>query len=128
MKKHELSRYYYLKLEIKQLEDRIREIESTVVGSSRITDVPYKKNIKSDPVEKTVQLINKLKNKLTNQKSKATEELIKIEEFISSINDAEARIILTKRYIELQKWEKISLEMGMTERTIYRIHKKYVER
>ncbi len=128
MKKHELSKYYYLKLEIKELEDRIREIESTVVGSSKITGMPRRKNIKSDPVEKTVQLINKLKNKLTNQKSKATEELIKIEEFISSINDAEARLILTKRYIELQKWEKISLEMGMTERTIYRIHKKYVER
>ncbi len=128
MKKHELSRYYYLKLEIKQLEDRIKEIESTVVGSSKITGMPHKKNTKSDPVERTVQLISKLKNKLENQKIKATEELIKIEDLISSINDAEARLILTKRYIELQKWEKISLEMGMTERTIYRIHKKYVER
>ena len=128
MKKHELSRYYYLKLEIKQLEDRIKEIESTVVGSSKITGMPHKKNTKSDPVERTVQLISKLKHKLENQKNTATEELIKIEDFISSIDDIDARLILTKRYIEFKKWETISHELSICISTVYKIHRKYVER
>ena len=128
MKKHELSRYYYLKLEIRQLEDRINEIESTVVGSSRITGMPNRKNKKSDPVERTVQLISKLKNKLENQKIKATEELIKIEDFISSVDDIDARLILTKRYIEFKKWEMISQELSICISNVYKIHRKYVER
>ena len=128
MKKHELSRYYYLKLEIRQLEDRIKEIESTTVGSSKITEMPHKKNTKSDPVERTVQLISKLKDKLENQKTKATEELIKINELIFSIKDSDARLILTKRYIEFKRWEKIAYELGISISSVYRIHRKYVER
>ena len=34
---HELSKYHHIKNEIKQLEDSIRELEETVIGSSKIT-------------------------------------------------------------------------------------------
>lgn len=40
MTKKELSKYYYLSLEIKDLEDRIESINETTIGSSKITGMP----------------------------------------------------------------------------------------
>ncbi|MBB1553082.1 MAG: hypothetical protein HG453_002705 [Clostridiales bacterium] len=39
----------------------------------------------------------------------------------------EARLIFSKRYIELKSWEKIGEEMQMSKRTAQQIYKKFLE-
>ena len=127
MNRRQLSRYYYLTLEIKGLEDRIKEVSSTIVGSAKLTGMPHGSG-KSDPVNDKVELLIRLKNKLESRKNKSLKELEKIEDYISEIEDIETRLIFTKRYVELKKWDVIAKEMFMSERNVYRKHSEYLKR
>ncbi len=121
MNKKELSKYYHLAIEIQSIEEKIKMIEECSIGSSKITGMPFSGNI-SNPIQQRIELIEKYSEKLEYKKSKAIEEMIKIENYLSTIEDLETRLIFNKRYIELKKWEKIAIEMHMSEATIYRRH------
>lgn len=127
MNKRQLSKYYYLSLEIKDLENKIRVLRETTVGSPKLTGMPISHNNES-PLEKRIELILELTEKLEDRKLKAIEEMIKIENFIMTIDDIETRRIFNKRYIELKKWEKIAKEMHMGIATAYRIHRNYLKK
>lgn len=88
MTKRELSKYYYLSLEIKDLEDRIEVLNETSIGSSKITGMPIAHTNES-PIEKRVELIIRLKDKLEKRKCRALEEMDKIEQYLSTIEDIE---------------------------------------
>ena len=122
MNKKELSKYYYLTLEIKDIENKLYELRNQSSGVARMTGMPFSSKV-GNPTEKQVMLIEKYTEKLEKKKIKAMEEIIKIESYISEITDVETRLIFNKRYIELKKWEKIAVEMFMSERTIFRKHK-----
>ena len=127
MNRRQLSRYYYLTLEIKGLEDRIKEVSSTIVGSAKLTGMPHGSG-KSDPVNDKVELLIRLKNKLESRKNKSLKELEKIEDYISEIEDIEIRIIFTKRYIQFKRWDEIAKEMCMSESSVFRRHKEQLKR
>lgn len=126
MNKKELSKYYRLTIEIKNIEERIQMVKSQFISSPKLTGMPGGNNI-SNPVEKNVQLLIRLRNKLEKRKSKAIKELNKIEEYLSSIQDIDTRLIFTKRYVELKQWNRIAKEMYMSERTVYRKHSNYLK-
>ena len=119
MTKGELSRYYYLKKEIKQIEERIKEIDDTFLSANRINGMRYEKRL-SNPQEQRMILIEKYDKRLEEKKDEALKELMKIENFIDSINDPEIRMIFRYRYIELMEWNKIVMLVHMSERTVYR--------
>lgn len=125
--KKELSKYYYLSLEIKDLEERKRMLEQTSIGSAKLTGMPKAKFNNTSPTERIIELIDEIDKRLDKRKIEAMQEMIKIEKFISEIVDIETRLIFSKRYIELKGWEKIGEEMHMSKRTAQRIHKKFLE-
>ena len=125
--KKELSRYYYLSLEIKDLEERKKMLEQTSIGSAKLSGMPKAKYNNTSPTERIIELIDEIDKRLNNRKVEAMQEMIKIEKFISEIDDIETRLIFSKRYIELKGWEKIGEEMHMSKRTAQRIHKKFLE-
>ena len=122
MTKEELSSYYYLKKEIKQIEERIKEIDDTFLSANRINGMRYEKRL-SNPQEQRMILIEKYDKRLEKKKDEALKELMKIEDFIDSINDPEIRMIFRYRYIELMEWNKIAMLVNMSERTVYRKHR-----
>ena len=122
MTKEELSRYYYLKKEIKQIEERIKEIDDTFLSANRINGMRYEKRL-SNPQEQRMILIEKYDKRLEEKKDEALKELMKIEDFIDSINDPEIRMIFRYRYIELMEWNKIVMLVHMSERTVFRKHR-----
>ena len=126
MTKKELSRYYFLSLEVKYLEQRIKLLHETAVGASNLTGMPKATNVES-PVERRTELILKLEKKLEKRKNQATEEMCRIEEYISTIEDIEIRLILSRRYIDHLSWEKIAVESHMSERNVQRIHSKFIK-
>lgn len=122
MTKEELSKYYYLKKEIKQIEERIKEIDDTFLSANRINGMRYEKRL-SNPQEQRMILIEKYDKRLEEKKDEALKELMKIEDFIDSINDPEIRMIFRYRYIELMEWNKIVMLVHMSERTVFRKHR-----
>jgi len=122
MTKEELSSYYYLKKEIIQIEERIKEIDDTFLSANRINGMRYEKRL-SNPQEQRMILIEKYDKRLEEKKDEALKELMKIENFIDSINDPEIRMIFRYRYIELMEWNKIVMLVHMSERTVYRKHR-----
>lgn len=126
MTKKELSKYYYLSLEINDLEDRIKNLYETSVGSSKITGMPVAHSNDS-PIEKRVELIVRLTDKLKKRQKQALEEMEKIEKYISTIDDIEIRLIFSKRYLDFKDWVKIADEMFMSERSVYRKHSNWLK-
>ena len=122
MTKEELSSYYYLKKEIKQIEERIKEIDDTFLSANRINGMRYEKRL-SNPQEQRMILIEKYDKRLEEKKDEALKELMKIEDFIDSINEPEIRMIFRYRYIELIEWNKIATLVHMSERTVFRKHR-----
>lgn len=123
MTKGQLSKYYYLSLEIKEIEEKIQSIRETSVGSTKLTRMPTSHNNES-PLEKRVELLITLSEKLEHRKNKAIEEMTKVEQFLSTIVDSETRLIFNKRYIEFKRWDKIAQELHMSESSVFRRHKK----
>ena len=122
MTKEELSSYYYLKKEIKQIEERIKEIDDTFLSANRINGMRYEKRL-SNPQEQRMILIEKYDKRLEEKKDEALKELMKIEDFIDSIKEPEIRMIFRYRYIELMEWNKIVMLVHMSERTVFRKHR-----
>ena len=126
MTKQELSKYFYLVLEIKDIEKKLEELNNKTIGAIKISDTPFGKTI-TDLVSSQLELIEKYNIKLEKKRIKAIEELLKIEDYISGIQDIETRLIFTKRYIELKKWEVIALEMNMCERGVFQRHSDHLK-
>ena len=126
MNKKELSKYYHLTNEIKDLQEKIKELDLTLISSPLLTWMPHSNKV-SNPTEQRNILILTLKRKLEIREAKAMEELIKIEDYISSIEDIELRQIFDKRYVQLKSWEVIANEIHMSERNVFRKVSKYLK-
>ena len=107
MSEKELSKYYYLKKEIKDLEERIETLGNGV-GSIKISDMPKGSSKISSIEEKIVEL----KERWINARVSALEEYLRIETYINSIEDIEIRLIARYRYLDLLSWEQIALKIG----------------
>lgn len=104
-----LSKYYYLKKEIEDLENRI------ITFGVGISSVRYKElNVDSTPQFKSIQEKSaELKELWVQKRIEALEEYIKIESFIDKVDDAEIRILLRYRYLDLLNWEEIGSKVYM---------------
>lgn len=121
MTKEELSRYYYLQKEIKQIEDKIKEIDSTYMRASLINCEKFERTL-SNPQEKRMILIEKYEKRLDIAKNDTLEEMIKIEEYIHNIKNPETRLIFRYRYIEFKKWNEISKLMHLSRSVVFDRH------
>ena len=104
-----LSKYYYLKKEIEDLENRI------ITFGVGISSVRYKElNVDSTPQFNSIQEKSaELKELWVQKRIEALEEYIKIESFIDKVDDAEIRILLRYRYLDLLNWEEIGSKVYM---------------
>ena len=107
-----LKEYRYLKREIKSLQKRIDNLNSTLTDRVRASnsEFPYQEiHIRiegEDPRKSNLELI------LQERLDACIDKVIEIERFISSIDDSRTRMIYQKRYIDGWSWQKISMSMG----------------
>lgn len=107
----ELSKYHNLKVELTQLEENIKEVESTVIGASKVTGMPLSKTSNnSSPTERIGIKLAKLKDKVDKKREELLDEFDKIEHFLTTVTDNEIRIIIRKRFIEGKTWQKVADE------------------
>lgn len=126
MTKEQLNKYYFLVQEIKNIEEKINEINYICLNSSKIHAMKYEKHL-SNPQKQRMMLIEKYEQKLDIARNKALEELIKIEEYINGIEDPETRMIFRYRYIEFKKWNEISKFVHLSRTVVFERHKRQLE-
>lgn len=125
---HELSKYHKIKNEMKQLEDSIRELEETVIGSSKITGMPLSiSGVNSSPTERIGIKLATLKQKLTDKTEQLLDEAQKIEEYIETVDDVDIRIIISKRFLDCKTWQQVANEIHADRSTPYYRLKKYLK-
>lgn len=129
MTKKELSQLYYLKKEITELQRKIKELESLATnGTSKITDMPRGSEI-SDKVGKNCAKIADLKNNLQKIIKQYLDEFDRLNNFITSIEDSQMRLILMLRYIHHLTWQQIAFRIGGHDEQIPRkMHNQFLNR
>ena len=106
MSEKELSQYYWLKQEVKQLEDRILEFGDGV-GAIKYKDVITTHGVSTSIQEKKAELMSKL----IEARISALEKYLEIEQYIESVEDSEIRQIMRYRFLALYDWFKIGEEL-----------------
>lgn len=107
----ELSQYYMLNREIRDLEEKIRMLEARATSITQdISGMPYSGG-RSD---KTAigGIISDTRDLLLTRKIQADFEYNRLERYISSVSDSRIRLILTHRFVDLWSWTKIAMSIG----------------
>lgn len=121
MTEKELSRYFYLKKEVKALENQLEEFGDGVSATSYEEKIGHS-GINTSIQEKRAILIEKL----INARLTALEEYIKIETYINKVEDTEIRSIMVLRFQELKNWEQIGDELHMERTTVSKKLRRYL--
>ena len=119
-----LNRLYWLKKEIKEIENQIKEL--TVLSATAMSGMPSSKKV-SSPVERFVLRMERLKEKMAQKYDELLAETERIEEYIEGIEDVEVRLIARKRFIEHKDYQTIGDEMFIDRTTAAKKLKRYVE-
>ena len=72
-------------------------------------------------------LVEKYQSILEEKKNEALKELIKIEEFISGIEDYEIKLIVSYRYVDLLDWNAIEKKVHISCRQAQRLLNKVID-
>lgn len=122
MSEKELSQYYWLKQEIKKLEDSIVEFGDGV-GSVKYND-SVKSTKKMESIqEKKIELVDQL----IEARVSALEKYLEIERYIETVEDSEIRHIMRLRFIDLKDWSTIGEEISCDRTTAARKLRKFIK-
>lgn len=130
MTKKELLQYRYLLIEIKELENKIKNYEGKIVTDkvqSSQREFPYTQyELKIQGVEDSLY-IKKLREKLFCRIEKCKKLKVDIENFINNIEDSRTRLVFQLRYVEGKSWAYISRQLGSSNESYARmIHNRYL--
>lgn len=121
MTEKELSRYYWLKKEVKILENQLEEFGSGVSATSYEEKIGHS-GLSISLQEKRTLIIEKL----INARLDALEEYIKIETYINKVEDTTIRTIMILRFQELKSWDEIGIELDKDRTTVAKLLRKYL--
>lgn len=121
-----LNKVYWLKREIAQITDQIKEL--TVYQGASLSGMPSGNGDNTSPIERYVMKKERLIEKLQRKIDELVTEVQRIEEYIENIEDAEIRVIARKRFIENKDWDVIGDEMYMHRTTVSLKMRKFLER
>lgn len=123
MSEKELNKYYYLKKEVEDLEQRIAEF-GYGVKSTQIKEVSVSGSRKNKSIQETkVELVGML----TEKRISALEQYLEIERYIEDVEDAEIRNIMRYRYLDLMKWDEIGEKLFQDRTSVSKKVRKYIK-
>ena len=119
-----LNRLYYLKLEIKDLQEEIKSIPD--VSGMNYSGMPHSTDV-SDTTFNLVQKKEKLIERLNRKMEQYLDELVRIEDIIDHIEDVEVRTIARMRFIQNMKWEDIGEQVHLDRTVCSKKVRKYLK-
>lgn len=125
----EATEIYYIKTEIKSLQEELAQHERNrrYYKMVLLSDMPKGRGDHGNPVDKYLIKEQELKDMLQYSLDRLQDELLKFEEFLVSVEDAEIRTILRLRCINNIGWEQIGDRMHMDRRTASRKFYRFFE-
>jgi hypothetical protein len=122
MTEKELSKYYYLTIEIKDIEERIAKFGNGV-GSKEFDNEISGTGKRESIQEKYMEL----KSLYIEKRIDALEEYIKIEKYISDVEDPEIRLIMRLRFMDLKDWDEIGEKLNYDRTSISKKVRRYIK-
>ena len=119
-----LNKLYYLKIEIKELKDEIKNLSE--ISSLSLSGMPHSGKL-SNPPEQYFLKKERLLKKLNKKLEKYIDELERTENIIDSIEDEEIRVIARMRFIDCCKWREISRKVHLDRSVCSRKLDKYLK-
>lgn len=110
----ELNKLYYIRKNIKALEEELEELNN--LGSAPLNDMPKADGKTSNPTELFVLRKNRILQKLNKKYEKYLTEYEKIYNFIDVIEDEEVKLIARLRFIKQKNWFDIAEEISPEDR------------
>lgn len=123
-----LASYSHLKKEIEQIDLTIYELEKTVIGSSKLSEVSIFSGKINNPTEQIGIKLSKLKDKLNLKKEELLIKLDEIDVFLSTVTDLEVSTIIRIKYINCKSWNEVANELYIDRTTAYKKVKAYLEK
>lgn len=113
MDRNTLEDYFRLRQDIRNGENKIEELRQKAVsaGGGANDGMPRNPNV-GDRIGSMTAVILDAEREIAELKSFADDTGARVEEWILTISDVYARIILRKRYHEAMSWEGIAEAMG----------------
>ena len=124
----ELSQLYHLNREIKQYENRIKELEAFADGTSQnITGMPSGGGM-IDKVGQIATDIAYYKSQIELNKQKCWNELNRLNAYIQLIDDSLTRQIFTLRFINGESWMGVAYMTNNSEDSVKKICYRYIKK
>lgn len=111
MTKQELSQYYYLNKEIRQLEKELKELDGKEYKSINLTGMPHSTAI-ADDVAKLATQRAELHRLISLKLEECMIARARIERYINTLEDSEMRMILRLRHINGLGWLQVAMHIG----------------
>ena len=122
MTEKELSQYYFLTIEIKDIEERIAKFGNGV-GSKEFDNEISGTGKRESIQEKYMEL----KSLYIEKRIDALEEYIKIEKYISDVEDPEIRLIMRLRFMDLKGWDEIGAKLNYDRTSVSKKVRRYIK-
>ena len=128
MTKERLQQYRQLQRELRQIQDRIMEVESAMYSprNQRLTGMPSAHSAEN-VMEKLVDKHRELEVMYQEKLMAITEELLAIEKAIATL-DPTLRLLMRYRYVDGYRWEDICVKMNYSYQGVHKVHRKALKR
>lgn len=123
----EAMEIYYIKAEIKSLQKELQQHEESrrYYKTVILTDMPKGRGQNKNPTDEYLIKEQNLKDMLRYSLNMLQNELIRFEEFLKNIKNAEMRTVLRLRCINNMGWQEIGDEIGVDRTTASRMFRRF---
>lgn len=127
MEKADFKNYRTLLLEVEQLREQLKILESSLYSpkGQRFTSTPRVSSGDRSTMDGAVERHMKLERLYHDQLAEKEAQQLAIEQAIDSLGDSPERVIMRELYIMGRRWPAVIKKMekaGYSERTSYRLH------
>lgn len=123
--REELNQLYHLQREIEGQKQRIKELRNTL-KSPAMSGMPRGSGV-SDPVAKTVELMERQEEMLAENLQKCLEQQNRLLEFVRSVEDSRMRQILCYRHLDGLNWVQVAHRMSVTPESVKMAYKRFFD-
>jgi len=121
MTKKDLQELYWMKKNIKKLEEELADLECEVTKTTELIKVQRGAHSTDDKLGDLVSKMVDLQNEINKQLQKYYERVKYVERKIEALPPREA-LLIRLRYIEHKNWYEIAYEMNYSWRQVHNIH------
>ncbi|MBQ7756681.1 MAG: hypothetical protein IJ031_07865 [Oscillospiraceae bacterium] len=108
--------------------EKARAMRASLYGRAVSYESDGSQHVSGDNhIENAMLKVVEYEEKINAEIDELVNKRLEIEKAIKSVDDEVLQEILTRRYLQFQKWERIAVEMHLDLRWVYRLHGRALE-